>query len=240
LARKWRSNDELGRRIPLDYADRFRLTMLVQPHYAVESMTEVRRLIARHGWALLLTDDLQAAHLPCLLDPELDGGGQTAELVVIGHVARSDPAANALTTQKEVLLVFQGPQGYVSPAWYGAGPTAPTWNFTVVHVYGVAEVLDGDAGFTVLERTVEHFEAERDPPWQLDHDARAYAHTIAAETISFRIRATRVLAKAKLSQDKPRAVQERVVASLEQPGPYQQPELAAEMRRVLGIPGAEA
>jgi transcriptional regulator len=49
-----------------------------------------------------------------------------------------------------------------------------------------------------------------------------------------------VLAKAKLSQDKPRAVQERVVASLEQPGPYQQPELAAEMRRVLGIPGAEA
>jgi transcriptional regulator len=112
--------------------------------------------------------------------------------------ARRSPKAGAprtTRTPQTSLLVFQGPQGYVSPAWYGAGPSAPTWNFTVVHVYGVAEVLDGDAGFT--------------------------------GTIWFRIRATRVLAKAKLSQDKPRAVQERVVASLERPGPYQQPELAA-------------
>jgi transcriptional regulator len=52
--------------------------------------------------------------------------------------------------------------------------------------------------------------------------------------VPFRIRARRVEAKAKLSQDKAPEIQDRVIAALERPGPYRQPKLAAEMRRVLG------
>src|SRR5215208_5129580 len=212
--------------------------MLVQSPYGIESMAEVRRLIARHGWALLLrggSRGLQAAHVPCLLDPEHDRGGEDAELVVIGHGARRDPAAAGLEDGDEVLLVFQGPHGYISPAWYGEGPFVPTWNFTAVHVYGVPEVLDGEEGFAVLERTVDYFEAARDEPWRLEGEAMEHAQRIAGGTVPFRLRATRVEAKAKLSQDKSRAIQERVVEGLDEPGPYRQPELAAEMRRVLGI-----
>jgi transcriptional regulator len=215
--------------------------MLVQRHYAIDSMHEVRRLITSYGWSLLVTggDHLAVAHVPCLLDSEHDPGGDARDLVVIGHAARADPAVARLADGGEVLLVFQGPHGYVSPAWYEDGPYVPTWNFLSIHVYGVPELLDGDEAFGVLERTVDHFEAAREDPWRLDGDALEHAHRIAAGTLPFRLRATRIDAKAKLSQDKPRAVQERVVVALEAEGPYRQPVLAAEMRRTLGIPTAE-
>jgi transcriptional regulator len=215
--------------------------MLVQRHFAIDSMGEVRRLITSHGWALLVTGGtrgLQAAHVPCLLDPEQDPGGDANELVVIGHAVRKDPAVADLTGDDEILLVFQGPHGYISPAWYESGPYVPTWNFTAAHLHGVPELLDGEGGLAVLERTVEHFESARDDPWRLD-TVRDYAQRIAAATLPFRLRTQWVEAKAKLSQDKPREVQERVVAALAEPGPYQQLRLADEMRRVLAIPPLE-
>jgi transcriptional regulator len=216
--------------------------MLVQRHYAIDSMAEVRRLITNHGWSLLVTGGtggLAVAHVPCLLDADHDPGGDKPELVVIGHAARNDPAVARLADGSEALLVFQGPNGYISPAWYEDGPYVPTWNFLAAHVYGVPEILEGDEGFDVLSRTVDHFESARAEPWRLDGAILEHAHRIAAGTLPFRLRATRVDAKAKFSQDKPRAVQERVVAALEVDGPYRQDDLAAEMRRTLGIPTRE-
>lgn len=199
----------------------------------MRSMSDVRRLVQGYGWAVLVTKSLCAAHVPCLLDADRDPGGDAAELVLLGHTARADPASRDLLEGGEVLLVFQGPNGYISPSWYDASPYVPTWNFTAVHVYGVPELLDGEEGFAVLERTVEHFEAARESPWRLG-EALPYARRIAPGTVPFRLRAARVQAKAKLSQDKAPEIQDRVIGALEQPGPYRRPELAAEMRRTLG------
>jgi transcriptional regulator len=210
--------------------------MLERAEYAMESMEEVRRLIRNHGWAVLVagsSGDLRAAHVPCLLDPAHDAGGAGAQLVVIGHTARADPVVSELLSGQQVLLVFQGPNGYISPAWYGESPSLPTWNFTAVHVRGVPEVLQGEEGFSVLERTVEHVEAARDDPWELRGDALAYARRIAHQTAPFRVRSAAIQAKAKLSQDKPPRIQDRVIAALEVGGPYRNAQLAAEMRRVL-------
>jgi transcriptional regulator len=210
--------------------------MLERAEYAMKSMEDVRRLIREHGWALLVvgsSGDLRAAHVPCLLDPVHDAGGAGEQLVIIGHTARADPVVSELLSGQEVLLVFQGPNGYISPAWYGEGPSPPTWNFTAVHVRGIPQVLEGGEAFSVLERTVEHFEAARDDPWELCGDALAYARRIAHETAPFRVRSAAIQAKAKLSQDKPRRIQDRVIAALEEGGPYRNTQLAAEMRRVL-------
>ena len=210
--------------------------MLERAEYAMTSMQEVRRLIRNHGWALLVvgsSGDLQAAHVPCLLDPVHDAGGAVEQLVIIGHTARADPVVSELVSGRAVLLIFQGPNGYISPAWYGESPSLPTWNFTAVHVRGIPEVLQGGEAFSVLERTVEHFEAARDDPWELRGDALAYARRIAQETVPFRVRSAAVQAKAKLSQDKPPRIQDRVIAALEEGDPYRNTRLAAEMRRVL-------
>jgi transcriptional regulator len=207
--------------------------MLVQRHYAM-GMGDARTLVRANGWAVLVTDAMRAAHVPCLLDPEHDPGGEDERLVLLSHTARADPASDGLTTGREIMLVFQGPNGYISPAWYEDAPFVPTWNFTAAHVYGVPEILEGEEGFAVLERTVEHFEVARESPWRLEGDSLPYARRIAPGTVPFRLRASRVEAKAKLSQDKAPEIQERVIAALERPGPYRQPDLAAEMRRVLG------
>jgi transcriptional regulator len=211
--------------------------VLVQPHYAIDDMRDVRALIREYPWTLLVTatfPSLHAAHAPCLLDPEDDHGGETFELVIVGHIARADPLSADLQRGRELLLIFQGPHGYISPDWYGGGPSVPTWNFTAVHVYGIADVLEGDAAFEVLEHTVERFEEDRARPWRLRGQALSYARTIASDVVSFRLRSTRIEAKAKLSQDKPPDIQRRIIAALEEPGPYQQPRLAEEMRRAAG------
>jgi transcriptional regulator len=76
-------------------------------------------------------------------------------------------------------------------------------------------------------------EAAQDDPWELGGDARAYARRLAHETVCFRVRSAAIQARAKLSQDKPRRIQDRVIAALEAGGPYRNARLAAEMRRVL-------
>jgi predicted FMN-binding regulatory protein PaiB len=114
--------------------------MLERAEYAMQSMEDVRRLIREHGWALLVvggSGGLRAAHVPCLLDPVHDTGGAAEQLVIIGHTAREDPVVSALLSGQQVLLVFQGPNGYISPAWYGEDPSLPTWNFAAVHVRGI-------------------------------------------------------------------------------------------------------
>jgi hypothetical protein len=104
--------------------------MLDRAEYAMTSMEDVRRLIREHGWAVLVvgrSGDLRAAQVPCLLDPVHDAGGAGEQLVIIGHAARADPVVSELRSGHEVLLVFQGPNGYVSPAWYGESSSPPTW-----------------------------------------------------------------------------------------------------------------
>src|SRR5262249_31293817 len=102
--------------------------------------------------------------------------GESEQLVIVGHTTRADPVSTHLTSRDEVLLVFQGPNGYISPAWYGEGTDIPTWNFTTVHVIGVPELLEGQEAFSVLARTVEHFEAARDDPWTLQGSSLEHAH----------------------------------------------------------------
>jgi len=206
--------------------------VLVQPHFAIEDPAEIRRIVDENGWATLVSggeEGLRATHLPCLLGPEGSGG----ELVVLGHTARADPQSADLMQGRDVLLVFEGPNGYVSPRWYDGAPAVPTWNYVAVHVHGRPELLPPDEGFELLLRTIDHFEMAFEDPWRPDEGSMDYARRIAPGTVPFRVRAQRVEAKAKLSQNKPVDVRRGVAEGLNAAGPGGQPGLAAEMRRSL-------
>lgn len=208
--------------------------MIVQPAYAMQSLTEARRLVVEHGWATLATtgaDGLHVASMPCLLDRDHDAGGDAEELVLIGHLTRTDPVAQDLLGGSSLVCAFAGPHGYISAAWYETDPFVPTWNYTAVHARGVPEVLDDEAALGVVARTVEHFEAPRAEPWRLEGVPLAYGRRIIRGVVAFRLRTADVLAKAKLSQDKAPEVRDRVVAALEAPGPYASAALADAMRR---------
>lgn len=96
-------------------------------------------------------------------------------------------------------------------------------------VYGVPEILGEEENFRILGEFVDHFETRMPAPVSLAQDD-ATARRIAKGTVGIRIRVTRFDARAKLSQNKPPHVRERIVAGLED-GPLPNAPLAAEMRR---------
>ena len=86
--------------------------MHIKPEFALADVEDARAIVRSHPFATLITADLRATHMPCLVDEEAEG------LAVIGHVARADPVAEALGGP--LLAIFQGPCGYVSASWYAS------------------------------------------------------------------------------------------------------------------------
>ncbi|MGX1585581.1 FMN-binding negative transcriptional regulator [Microbacterium sp. NPDC055502] len=203
--------------------------MRQNPSFTLADVTEIRRVIEANPWATIVssTDDgLVASHYAVLLDDDRD------DLTIVAHVGRPDDLIHGLG-ERELLVVFQGPHGYVSPGWYGDVPAVPTWNYTAVHLAGTPEILTPDENLRVLDRLVERFENGMPEPrlmWQRPNDA-AFVERLAAGTVGFRLTPARVVAKRKLSQNKPVETIESVIAALESEGPHTNRPLAAEMRR---------
>ena len=202
--------------------------MRIKDEFRADDLETARAIVRAHPFATIVTAGLRATHMPCLLDEAGDG------LVVLGHVARADPACEQL--DGPLLIVFHGPHGYVSGSWYGE-ETIPTWNHVTLHMRGTPQILEDP--MPVLRRTVDHFEAAVAQPWSLDRlDDRGRG--MAEYVFSFRVAAEAWHAELKLSQDKPPPEQARVLAGLEHPGPYANPQLAAAMRVARSQPRGRA
>jgi len=196
----------------------------------MEDPDEVKRWIRENPWAILVSDTAQglvASHYPVILDEEHGG------ISVLSHVGRPDEQLHELG-QHEVLLIVQGPHGYVSPGWYGDGPAVPTWNFLAAHLHGVPEILTEKENYRVLGLLVDRFEERMPDPRRME-DSAEYARRIMKGTVGFRLTATRFEAKAKLSQNKSAEVVDTVIDRLENGDVYANPELAREMRRAHGM-----
>ena len=200
------------------------------PHFLLTDEDEIRRLIRENPWATIVShtaNGLVASHYPVVLEEDAEG------ISIVSHVGRPDERLHELG-EHEIVVIVQGPHGYISSGWYGDTPSVPTWNHSSAHLYGTPEILSAAENLEVLERLVEHFERELPDPRLMRGTLAdsAYADRISAGTVGFRLRVTRTVAKAKLSQNKPEDVVRTVLGELEGDGPYAHPRLAAEMRRV--------
>jgi transcriptional regulator len=204
--------------------------MRQNPSFAMTDVGEIRRLIDHNPWVTIVSSTdagLVASHYAVLLDPGRD------DLTIVGHVGKPDDLIHGLG-ERELLVVVQGPHGYISPGWYGDTPSVPTWNFVSAHLSGIPEVLTPEENLEVLERLVERFERSMPQPrlmWAPPNDPE-FVRRLEKGTVGFRLTPTRVVGKRKLSQNKPDEVVETVIAELAaNPGPYADPRLADEMRR---------
>ncbi|QNE47213.1 FMN-binding negative transcriptional regulator [Glaciihabitans sp. INWT7] len=200
--------------------------MRFTPDYLLTDPDEVKWLIRENPWATIVSSPasgMVASHYPVLLEEDADG------ISIVSHVGRPDERLHELG-QHEVLVIIQGPHGYISPGWYESEDFVPTWNHVTAHLYGTPELLSEEENFAVLGRLVDHFEQRMPEPMSLQIDESAARH-IATGTVGLRLRVTRFDARLKLSQNKEHAVVERIVNQLEGDGAYSSAPLAAEMRR---------
>jgi transcriptional regulator len=197
------------------------------PQYIVKDVAEIKRLIRENPWATIVSSTatgMVASHYPVLLEEREDG------ISLVSHVGRPDERVHELG-QHEVLVIIQGPHGYISPGWYGTGAFVPTWDHVTAHLYGTPQILDDEENFRVLGELVDHFEERMPQPMSLRIDEQQ-ARGIATGTVGIRIPITRFDARFKLHQGKPPEVVERILEQLDHGEHYAHPELAAEMRRV--------
>jgi transcriptional regulator len=109
-----------------------------------------------------------------------------------------------------VLVVFGGPQAYVSPSWYpskaATHKVVPTWNYTVVHAHGVLEAVE-DAPWleALVGRLTDHHEAPRPAPWAVDDAPADYVQQMLRAIVGIRIPLTRLVGKWKVSQNRSEA-----------------------------------
>ncbi|MBD8610722.1 FMN-binding negative transcriptional regulator [Frigoribacterium sp. CFBP 13729] len=200
------------------------------PTFVLSDVDEVRRLVRENPWATIVAstaDGIVASHYPVVLE---DDPADPDAIVLVSHVGRPDERSLELGTS-EVMVIVQGPHGYVSPGWYPAEQIIPTWNHVTAHLWGTPEILSDDENFRVLGELVDHFERVMPEPSTLTLDEEG-SRRVAKGTVGIRLRVTRFDARAKLSQNKAPEVVDRIVDELEHGEHYAQPALAAEMRRV--------
>ncbi|QKJ19332.1 FMN-binding negative transcriptional regulator [Microbacterium hominis] len=206
--------------------------MRQNPSFAMTDVAEIRRLIELNPWVTIVSDaetGLVASHYAVLLDDRRD------DLTIVGHVGKPDDLIHGLG-EREMLVVVQGPHGYVSPGWYGEVAAVPTWNFVSAHLSGVPEILSSHENLAVLERLVARFESGMPQPrplWAPPNDPE-FVSRLERGTVGFRLTPTRVVGKRKLSQNRPDEIVETVIAGLSAGvGTYADPRLPAEMQRDL-------
>ncbi|QDV37706.1 Protease synthase and sporulation protein PAI 2 [Tautonia plasticadhaerens] len=115
----------------------------------------------------------------------------------------------------EVLVVFNGPHAYISPAWYEEPGTVPTWNYVAVHAYGTFRLVEGRDGLLdILRRTVTAYESPRPEPWAF-YESEPHVERMLQAIVGFRIEIALLEGEWKLSQNHPEGRRRKVIRGLE-------------------------
>jgi transcriptional regulator len=201
--------------------------MYVPAHFAADDAA-VRQLLQRHGAADLVTvtaEGLVATMLPFIYVPadEAAGNASGGHGSLHGHLARNN-AQWKLPPRGEALAIVRGPDAYISPSFYAGskpahGRVVPTWNYVTAHVYGSLIVHD-DAAWTesVVRRLTAKHEAGSPRPWSVDDAPPAFVQGQLRAIVGVELVISRIEAKAKLSQNRPPADVEGVIAGLRERG----------------------
>lgn len=211
--------------------------MWVNPKYRVEAREAVIAMMTANPLAaLVVAHPLRGSHMPLLVEQWDDDG-----LVLIGHIPRADPVAEAIAAAEPMLAIFTGAVGYVSSGWY-RDVGLPTYNFTVVHATGTTEAMtDEDDTRAHLLDLIASREARKqipgDHPWQPGSEALQRMEVLLPRIIGFRLRADEVQAKAKLGQNRSVADRVRAAAKLDASTRQEDGEVARQMREALRAEG---
>ena len=187
--------------------------MYVPRHFSNEHLPSLHQVIVEHALGTLVTSadgHLEATHVPCVLDAN-DGANGRLRF----HLAAANPTTKLLDSADEVLLVFSGPEHYISPDWYTDKHLVPTWNYVAVHVHGRATRMD-DTGLCALLDDLSAASEALLPkrPWTTDKVPDEMYAKMRRAIVGFELPITTIQGKWKLSQNRAAADVEGAVTNL--------------------------
>jgi len=179
--------------------------MYLPPHFSEPRLEELHRILREHPLGMLVTHGpagLDANHIPFELDPERGPHG-----TLLAHVARANPLCTEFAGGADVMVVFRGVQGYISPNWYPSKHEThrqvPTWNYEVVHAHGRLRLVD-DEKFVrgIVARLTRRHEATEPQPWKMGEAPADYLDRMLQAIVGVEIEVVRLEGKRKLSQNR--------------------------------------
>lgn len=167
------------------------------------------------------------SHLPFVLSED----GQWADL----HLVRSNPIARALKVPQQARIAVSGPDGYVSPDWYGIADQVPTWNYIAVHLVGELELRPQAELRDLLDRQSAFYEARLlpKPAWTTAKMTTEALDRMMRMIVPARLRIAEVSGTWKLSQNKPDSARAAVCGEIGNGIGAELPELAKMMQESL-------
>lgn len=198
--------------------------MYIPKLYRQEDHAEIMDFLQNNNFATIVssTDGVPTAtHTPVEI-VESEGG-----LLISGHISRANPQWKNLGSE-EVLLIFQGAHTYISPRWYDH-VNVPTWNYKILHLYGLVRELHGQELFGLLSRLVKKHEGGDE--YQLEKLPTDYVEAQMKGIYGFTIDITRLEASYKLSQNRDDLNHASIIQHLQERTDEASHEIAESMRK---------
>lgn len=208
--------------------------MYLPDHFAEVRTQEIHRIIQTHPLGILIYGDqrqVDAEHIPFELDADAGEHGSLR-----AHVARANDVWKKCPTGTEVLVIFRGVDGYISPSWYPSKHEThrqvPTWNYEVVHVRGTIAIREDERFLRgLLARLTRHHEQSEPKPWKMGDAPVDYTQMMIQNVVGLEIQIQSVTAKRKLSQNRETTDRINAADTVKERG---NTELADTMQKALG------
>lgn len=176
------------------------------PAFREDRLDVLHALIEGHPLGTIVThgpEGLLANLVPFVLDRSRGARG-----VLKAHFAKANDQFAALQAGSEALVIFQGPEAYITPSWYPSkhehGKVVPTWNYVVVEARGRPVVIDdADWLLTQIGELTNAKEATRPAPWSVSDAPDAYVAAQLKGIFGIEIEIARIEGKWKTSQNRP-------------------------------------
>ncbi len=190
--------------------------------FMVDEFDQMLSLIQANPLGALVVNaesGLLANHLPFIAVTDEENNTRLQ-----AHIPRVNPLAGELQKDLPSMVIFQGPEGYISPSLYATkkqhGKVVPTWNYSVVHAHGSTRLInDADWIAAQIDALTRQQEAARQDPWSTDDAPKPYINSLLKSLVGIEVIVERFEAKTKASQNQPQENQVSVLAALQEEKP---------------------
>ena len=160
---------------------------------------------------------IEATHFPVIL------ANKDGKEVIQAHIAKANKVWQSVANGVEVLLIFNGPNCYISPNYYPTkketGKAVPTWNYVAVHVKGrISFIQDEKWIYNMINYLTSKHESEQEIPWSMADAPESYINKMLPAIVGIEISIDAIEGQFKLSQNQVEVNQSGVVKGLIETG----------------------